>query len=957
MSRIMFALWLLAVSASAESEVPPGRWTRVQDLAPDPSWAGLQARFGAGWSVYTDLGSGAPSLIAGPPIPAGMIVRADEAGVARARRFLEELREVLRVDDPSAFAVERAVAVTNPWGQEVVYINLKQTWNGLDVRHQSPGGDREKLAMVLFRFKGTDLVMSGSDAVPGFDVPGEVRLEEAEAIRRSLGSATLGAARIEKVETRSYVSVRGSRTFLAREVEVLTSDPPHDWRFVYDAHTGELEEQRDDVRHADLVGNVKAGSLDFPGGTFAQRNAQSLRVTALTGAFDTTDVNGNFRITHPGTSPILVSGRFLGDWAVVNDVSGNGNLGFTQQAVPGANENVILNPANLSELESAEAAAYHWTTTTRFAIQAWYPGFNGLANLPVNVNTSQSCSSSYFGTLNFSRSGNGCNNTAFADVVAHEYGHGFHAWFHGSTIPYGFSDGIADHVAFMLTRSRVIGRNYHTNGNPLRDYREGGGAHLTQWPCTGCAAHKAGEAWAGFTMDLYSNLVAVYGTTIGSTRWHQITVPLYAANPADEAQALTEAYLLDDDDATLANGTPNCPSLTSAARRHSLPIPWLLPTSPCGNDLPPPSPEYRTPVEVSALNGGQHDSAPAVSGSGLSVWFISTRAGGVGSTDIWTSSRSSISGAWSAPTLVPGVNSTQSEISVAVSDNGLEMFLASDRPGGSGGYDLYWCDRTTPSSPWSAPVALSLNTNRDEVDPSITGDGTELFFASNRGSSGTFGIWSATRLLPPTGFGSARVHRDTVGFDEVGPAVSSDGLKLFWSTNASGNHDWFQSRRTAPSFAFEVTWRSIGELNTGNAERGGDETLDGFSFFFARRFTFGPSTGIYRADRIQPRLNGPRWGAANQPVSFRLRRDPGDFGIIVLGLDAIPPTPVPPVVGVLGIVPLLTVASAVHDANGIVGWTTPVPSAPGVVLHLQGISQDPGGAWYLSDRLSFLIVP
>ena len=129
-------------------------------------------------------------------------------------------------------------------------------------------------------------------------------------------------------------------------------------------------------------------------------------------------------------------------------------------------------------------------------------------------------------------------------------------------------------------------------------------------------------------MDLYDHLVAVYGAVIGPNRWHQLTLPVYTANPADEAQALTEVFLLDDDASSLVNGTPNCAGIVSAARRHSLPLPYLLPASPCGNDPPPPSPEYRTPVEVAALNGGQHDSSPAVtadltSGRTNGTWSIS----------------------------------------------------------------------------------------------------------------------------------------------------------------------------------------------------------------------------------------------------------------------------------------------------------------------------------------------
>ena len=447
----------------------------------------------------------------------------------------------------------------------------------------------------------------------------------------------------------------------------------------------------------------------------------------------------------------------------------------------------------------------------------------------------------------------------------------------------------------------------------------------------------------------------MHGPVAGPLRWQEMTIGQYAANPADEAQAVTETYLIDDDDPFLANGTPNCSSLTSAARRHSLPIPYLLPASPCGADFPPPSPEYRAPVLEAGLSGAAYDASPALSAAGLIAFFVSNRAGGPGATDIWTATRTSISAAWSAPTVVPNVNSPQNELAVAISDDALEMFLTSDRPGGTGGYDIYRSTRASPVSPWTAAVAVSgVNTASHDMDPSLTGDARELFFSSNRG--GTFGIYSAQRLTTST-FGNVRVHRDAVGADEGGPAASSDGRKLMISTNQSGNYEVVQLLRTAPVYTF-TTWRSITEVNSSTAELRGDETADGFSFYFSRIGNIGPSAAIWRADRILPKLNGPRTGTAGSTVAFFLRRDPGDIGSIVLGVDAIPPTPVPPVVGMLGILPLLTVRTAVHDANGLVGWATPpIPDAPGVVLQLQGISQDLGGIYYLSDRLSFLLLP
>jgi len=955
------ALLVLTVSAGAGTEapvarndVPPGEWSLAADLPGAPGWDALQARHPGSWSVYTDLSTGAPSLIAGPPIPAGMPVRADDAGVARARAFLEELRDVLRVDDPAAFAVERVTTVTNPHGQELVIVHLKQTWNGLDIRHQSEGGDREKRASVFFVFKGGHVVMLGSDAVPALALPAETRLDEAGALSRALGSAEVGPAALKRVESRSYVSVRGSRAFLAREVEVVTSEPEHRWRFVFDAHTGALEEQRDDLRHVDYLGNVKAGSVDFPGGAFQQRPQRALRVNIGTGGFGITDINGDWRVPNSSPQSVLIGGRFLGDWAVVQDQSGS-NLNFVSVATPGVPTNVIMNPFHMTEFESAEAAAYHWATTTRFSIQAYYPSFNGLAALPINVNLNSFCGATWDGTsLNFRRAGNGCNNTAYGEAVAHEYGHAFHEWFYGSTTPDGFSEGIADHIGYVVSRSREMPRNWYTNGTPLRDYRPGGAANLTQWPCSNCPDSLRGQVWAGFTMDLYDNLVAAHGPAAGSLLWHQITIPAYGYLPTDEAYALWAVYSLDDDDFDLANGTPNCASITAAARRHSLPLPWRLPSSPCGADLRPPSPEYRSPVLEAGLSGAAYDASPALSSNGLTVWFVSNRAGGVGGLDIWTATRPSISAAWSAPALVPNVNSANTEIAVAVNDIGTEMFITTDRPGGAGGYDLWRSTRVTVFNPWSVPVPASgVNTASHDMDATITGDGSQLFFSSNR--AGTFDIYGATRS-GTANFVNLRLQFNQ-SFQEGGCAVSSDGLKLFMSWNFEGNYNYTINRRTAAFDTFGNIARTLTELNTSTNELRGDETSDGFSFYFSRIGNVGPSANIYRADRIQPKLNGPRSGAAGTTPDFFLRRDPGDVGSIVLGVDAIPPTPVPPVVGELGIVPLLTLVTAVHDANGLVRWTTTAPNAPGVMLWLQGISQDPGGTYYLSDRLSFLLLP
>jgi len=965
---ILLAL-LGAAASGAAQELPPGRWQPTDPATSGPAWEELQARFGSGWSVYTDVATGAPAMVLGPPIPLGMTVRADAAGIARARALLEELREVLRVTDPAAFELERAVAAPNPYGQEVVTIAFKQTWRGLELWHQSEGGDREKLAAVKFHFKGTHLVLFGSDAVPDLRLPEALALEEAQAPGRALESLGAAAAAPERVTARSYVSVRGDRAFLAREAAVLTGPPaPHDFRVIFDAHTGERVETRDDLRHVDVTGNVKAGVLEYPQGPFTQEGLYALRATvSQTGNWAYTGYAGSFTIANAGTSPVTVTGAYQGQWASVSDESGNGNVTFSRSATPGTSVSIVLNPSNLAEFETAEASAFHWTTQIRYFVNLFHPGFTGLANLPVRVNLDDSCNAYYSGgRINFFRSnphptipGVTCRNTAYQEIVGHEYGHAFHAWFHGSTNPGGFSEGIGDHLGYVLSHSRVIGRGFRSDGGVVRDYRPGGGANLTQWPCSNCEVHKRGEVWAGCMMDLEENLIASMGGLAGSLHFRYITLPAYAANPGDEAEALAQVYLMDDDDSILFNGTPRCREITAAARRHTLPVPWQLPTS-CGNDpLPPLTGEYRTPVAVTELNGSNFDAdrSPCLDDSQLNVWFARIQVGGLGGHDIWTASRPSIGAPWSGLASVPGVSSPADDSGVEVSGDGRTMFLSTNRPGGAGGYDIWMSTRAGAMSPWSAPVPIpEINTPSDERHPSLTGDGLELFYSTG-GNQGT-AIMSATRTSPTGTTWTVRLHRDFLG-NERPIAVSHDGLRLHYANDHQlSSLDLYQVFRWSPASTFiSPAWRIISEANSTSHEEEGDLTDDGFSFYFSRIIGTTGRSNIYRADRVLPAMLGARSARANSAVVFALRRDPGDFGYIAMGVDPLPPTPIGGVQGSLLILPLVTVAAGVHNEAGLVRWYTPIVYAPGVFVHLQGISQDAAGQWYLSDRLSFLHLP
>jgi Tol biopolymer transport system component len=113
------------------------------------------------------------------------------------------------------------------------------------------------------------------------------------------------------------------------------------------------------------------------------------------------------------------------------------------------------------------------------------------------------------------------------------------------------------------------------------------------------------------------------------------------------------------------------------------------------------------------------------------LYFSSTRAG---TSDIYRSeSRGGIFGP-AAP--VPELNSeTAQDGHPNLRRDGLEIFFFSTRPGGFGAQDLYSSTRASVAEPWSIPVNLGaqINSSAGETRPSLSWDGTTLYFGSTRG--------------------------------------------------------------------------------------------------------------------------------------------------------------------------------------------------------------------------------
>ncbi|PYO84612.1 MAG: hypothetical protein DMD65_02630, partial [Gemmatimonadetes bacterium] len=120
--------------------------------------------------------------------------------------------------------------------------------------------------------------------------------------------------------------------------------------------------------------------------------------------------------------------------------------------------------------------------------------------------------------------------------------------------------------------------------------------------------------------------------------------------------------------------------------------------------------EWSEPENLGApVNSAAGEMNPALSPDELSLYFVSTRAGGFGGADIWVARRPSLDSPWEEPVnLGPGVNGPGIEASPSISIDGHLLFFSSDRPGGQGSNDIYVARRADKNDDLSWGPATNL---------------------------------------------------------------------------------------------------------------------------------------------------------------------------------------------------------------------------------------------------------
>jgi len=133
------------------------------------------------------------------------------------------------------------------------------------------------------------------------------------------------------------------------------------------------------------------------------------------------------------------------------------------------------------------------------------------------------------------------------------------------------------------------------------------------------------------------------------------------------------------------------------------------------------------------INSTAWDSQPSLGADGRTLFFVSTRSGGHGGSDIWKSTLQE-DGYWGVPVNIgDSINTSADEMAPFIHPDGKTLYFSSKGHPGMGGADLF-VSRLDTKGNWQKPenIGYPVNTNHDEINLIINAKGSEAYISSER---------------------------------------------------------------------------------------------------------------------------------------------------------------------------------------------------------------------------------
>jgi len=201
---------------------------------------------------------------------------------------------------------------------------------------------------------------------------------------------------------------------------------------------------------------------------------------------------------------------------------------------------------------------------------------------------------------------------------------------------------------------------------------------------------------------------------------------------------------------------------------------------------------WAAPFSISdKINSAEREGACTISADGR--YLIFTLCGGktYGRCDLFESRKTGDT--WSTPVnLGPMVNSSAWDVQPSLSADGQELYFVSDRKGGIGGSDI-WYSRKDSTNRWTRAqnAGSTINTKYDEISPFIHVNNRNLYFASNAHPGfGGLDIFVSEKVdnkwSTPRNMGAPLNNFE----DQYSFFVTADGERAYYSKDDAGKKNF-----------------------------------------------------------------------------------------------------------------------------------------------------------------------
>jgi hypothetical protein len=200
------------------------------------------------------------------------------------------------------------------------------------------------------------------------------------------------------------------------------------------------------------------------------------------------------------------------------------------------------------------------------------------------------------------------------------------------------------------------------------------------------------------------------------------------------------------------------------------------------------SAQFGAATPIAELNSTSLDGAVSITDDGLEVAFFSGRSGPL---DLWHARRTSTADVFPTPILVLSNPATEVRDAPEISADALEIYYTY----GNATRDIHRASRPNIASTFTdnGPVT-EINSAQDDALAALSSDGLELIVQSNRGGANR--LYRATRATKAAPFGTPQPlpDLDALGAGLSDPELADNGRELYFTLD-TGSRDIWSARR------------------------------------------------------------------------------------------------------------------------------------------------------------------